>query len=411
MQELSQPAAGDADWQKLAPVLDQAIGELAERDRDAVVLRFFEGRPFAEIGATLRLTEDAARMRVERALDKLRTALGRRDITSTSAALGIALVNQATATAPAGVAASVTGAALAASAGSGAATGFLAFMTINKASAGALVAIAAVLALNIGQQRVNARLWEEYRGLAIENRNLEALRMQNRRSAVAAMATPDEAAELARLQALAEELRQKIATRRSPLLNGGILRVGGKAITRDTPPDVKLEVIFREGRSSPMRSWQTLLSLGQSLTRADWANHDWVDLDMMALMFCLDDPAQAKIEAFLAALPVEARSAFRSSERLLAPVFSDWLWQGDWPKGYGSSGGQTDAYAPGDPTRAYTQWEVTRASGRKQVERFPFKRFDDGWRYGPLSAADVEQMLALLDPRTGQPKVSVEVAR
>src|SRR5258708_28492728 len=44
IQQISRPdsAAGDADWQKLAPVLDQAIGELAARDRDAVVLRFFE---------------------------------------------------------------------------------------------------------------------------------------------------------------------------------------------------------------------------------------------------------------------------------------------------------------------------------------------------------------------------------
>lgn len=80
MQNLSQPAAREADWQKLAPVLDQAIGELAAPDRDAVVLRFFKGRPFAEIGATLRLTEDAARMRVKRALDKLHAALVRRGV-------------------------------------------------------------------------------------------------------------------------------------------------------------------------------------------------------------------------------------------------------------------------------------------------------------------------------------------
>ena len=72
------PTAGDADWQKLAPVLDQAIGELAAPDRDAVVLRFFEARPFAEIGATLRLTEDAARMRVERVRPSCAAASRRR---------------------------------------------------------------------------------------------------------------------------------------------------------------------------------------------------------------------------------------------------------------------------------------------------------------------------------------------
>src|SRR6186713_3305826 len=42
MQEIFRPdaASSEADWQRLAPVLDQAIGELAARDRDAVVLRF-----------------------------------------------------------------------------------------------------------------------------------------------------------------------------------------------------------------------------------------------------------------------------------------------------------------------------------------------------------------------------------
>ncbi len=161
MQELSRPA-GDADWQKLAPVLDRAIGELAAPDRDAVVLRFFEGRPFAEIGATLRLTEDAARMRVERALDKLRVALGRQGIMSTAAALGVALANQAVATAPAGIAASVTGAAMAGIAAGGGIAAAATFMSITKMQLGMTgVLVAAMVAGLTVQQRANARLREE----------------------------------------------------------------------------------------------------------------------------------------------------------------------------------------------------------------------------------------------------------
>ncbi len=142
----------DADWQKLTPVLDQAIGELAATDRDAVVLRFFEGRPFAEIGATLRLTDDAARMRVDRALDKLRAALTRRGITSTTAALGIALANQAAAIAPAGVAASVTGTVLTGasmSTGGGVLVAAFTFMNTAKIAVG-LAGIVAVLAVGFG---------------------------------------------------------------------------------------------------------------------------------------------------------------------------------------------------------------------------------------------------------------------
>ena len=136
MQDVSHPATGDADWQKLAPVLDQVISELPERDRDAVVLRFIESRPFREIGVTLHLTEDAARMRVERALEKLRGALERRGITSTSTALGLALANQAAAAVPAGVTASVTGAALTGAAAGGLGATWLAIFTMNKIKVG-----------------------------------------------------------------------------------------------------------------------------------------------------------------------------------------------------------------------------------------------------------------------------------
>ena len=89
-----------ADWTRVAPVLDDAIDQLGETDRTAVLLRFIGRRSFAEIGNLLRITEDAARMRHERALEKLRVALGRRGITSTSAALGLALANHAVSAAP-----------------------------------------------------------------------------------------------------------------------------------------------------------------------------------------------------------------------------------------------------------------------------------------------------------------------
>src|SRR6185295_9056058 len=88
-------------------------------DRQAVLLRYFEGKSYADIGARLRLAENTARMRVERALEKLRDALGRRGLTSTTAGLAIALGNQAGVAAPAGLAASVTGAALAGTAAGG----------------------------------------------------------------------------------------------------------------------------------------------------------------------------------------------------------------------------------------------------------------------------------------------------
>ncbi len=73
----------DAAWAQVRPVLDEALSEIGERDRDAILMRYFDDRSFPEIGLRLRLTENAARMRVERALDRLDGALRKRGITST----------------------------------------------------------------------------------------------------------------------------------------------------------------------------------------------------------------------------------------------------------------------------------------------------------------------------------------
>jgi RNA polymerase sigma factor (sigma-70 family) len=101
------------DLERLRPVIDETLEALNPREREAVLLRFFEGRAFGEIGAALKISEDAARMRVERALDKLQVLLKRRGVTSTAGALALTLAQQATLASPAGLAASVAGAAVA----------------------------------------------------------------------------------------------------------------------------------------------------------------------------------------------------------------------------------------------------------------------------------------------------------
>lgn len=135
------------DWEKVRPALDQVMSELSERDRDAIMLRFFDGRPFADIGARLQLTENSARMRVERALAKLHALLAMRGVTSTSSALAALLANQAAAVVPAGLAASVTGVALSgtAAAGAGGLTALWSVLSASKVT----VSFAAVAALGI----------------------------------------------------------------------------------------------------------------------------------------------------------------------------------------------------------------------------------------------------------------------
>ena len=103
----------DFTWRQIRPVLDDALHELAETDRAALVLRFFENLSLREVGTQLGVNENAARMRVDRALDKLQELLSRRGITSTSSALAAALVAGAVVSAPAGLAATITTTAMA----------------------------------------------------------------------------------------------------------------------------------------------------------------------------------------------------------------------------------------------------------------------------------------------------------
>ena len=105
MNELLQDDSPESDWNQLRPVLEDAMHELDDKDRHAVLLRFFQNRTLDEVGVALNLYENAARMRVERALDKLRGKLARRGITATAAALAALISANAVQAAPAGFAA------------------------------------------------------------------------------------------------------------------------------------------------------------------------------------------------------------------------------------------------------------------------------------------------------------------
>jgi len=72
-------------WPQIAPLLDAAMAGLGEKDRNAVVLRFFENKSLGEVGRALGASEDAAKMRVNRALEKLRKFFSKRGVTLSGA--------------------------------------------------------------------------------------------------------------------------------------------------------------------------------------------------------------------------------------------------------------------------------------------------------------------------------------
>jgi RNA polymerase sigma factor (sigma-70 family) len=112
--QLNDPQS-DPTWQAIAPLLDDALGQLGGRDRDALVLRFFENKNLREVGQALGASEDAAKMRVNRALDKLRKIFSKHGVALTATIIAGAVSANAVQAAPASLAVTVTAAAQGAS--------------------------------------------------------------------------------------------------------------------------------------------------------------------------------------------------------------------------------------------------------------------------------------------------------
>lgn len=102
----------DAEWKEIAPVLDDAINELHEPDRTAIIMRFFEHQDLRAIGEALGTSDDAAQKRVSRALEKLRELLVKRGIGIAVPALAGLLTANSISAAPSTWAALVSKAAL-----------------------------------------------------------------------------------------------------------------------------------------------------------------------------------------------------------------------------------------------------------------------------------------------------------
>jgi RNA polymerase sigma factor (sigma-70 family) len=115
-------------FEKIAPHLDEAINGLNDRERAAIVLRYFERRDLRAVGAALGSNEDAAQKCVDRAVEKLRSHFERRGVVVSSALIVSALAANAVQAAPAGLAFTVVSASLAGAAGAGS-IGFIATLT------------------------------------------------------------------------------------------------------------------------------------------------------------------------------------------------------------------------------------------------------------------------------------------
>ena len=152
MQSTFDAAQTEAAWKDMSPLLEEAMLRLGSTERDALVLRFFEGRSLDEVGMALGASEDAAKKRVHRGLEKLRQYFMKRGVVVTPVLLAGALLAHSVQAAPVLLAPSVTAAALAEGAAVGASTltlvkGALQLMAWIKAKTAIAAGAAMMLAI------------------------------------------------------------------------------------------------------------------------------------------------------------------------------------------------------------------------------------------------------------------------
>lgn len=145
------PAEDAQLWEELTPHLDEALNQLADADRQAVLLRFFEQKPMRDIGGILGVSEDAAKMRVSRAIDRLRNQLSLRGVTCTVLVLATVLPQRAVEAAPAHLFASLSAIkfSVPATAGVGGLTNMILHLAKSKAALGAAAALALTIVVVI----------------------------------------------------------------------------------------------------------------------------------------------------------------------------------------------------------------------------------------------------------------------
>lgn len=125
-------------WEQISPEIDDAINELSEENRALVLLRFYQNKTHPEIASELGISEDASRMRTNRALKKLRSLLSKRGITTTATILASTLPINAVSPAPPALAVSITGVVQSATVTTTATTSPFAFLKAHSLTLGAL---------------------------------------------------------------------------------------------------------------------------------------------------------------------------------------------------------------------------------------------------------------------------------
>jgi RNA polymerase sigma factor (sigma-70 family) len=372
----------ETDWHQLQPVLDDALGQLNEWDREAVLLRFFEGQGFADIGAQLRLTEDAARMKVNRGLERLRRHLSKRGISSTSAALAAALANQQAFAAPAILATSVAQTAMTSAAGTSAVAGWLlhGFFVVNKTiTAITAVALVAGIVTVAWQLQINRALQTELRFTQTENQRLMVWRSDRLKPVSNQSAQPS------------NPNAQRLLLIRSQIDRLKVRPPGVVDSQMKTAPTWR-----NVGNATPEDAVESLML---ALSKRDE--------ESFAKLYFFGPGTKEKAARFFLSLSPEIQAKYQTPERLLAPLFLAALKDSEGYHDQSPEAFQVFAQVDHGPDAVITRvWQALPSGVEKEVSgpTLEFQRHTDGWRMGPITMGDAafdRKVVPLIDTATG----------
>ena len=223
MEQLLANSESTPDWERIRPVLDEALDTLGDEDREALLLRYFKNHDFRAVGVALGVSDDAAQKRVSRAIERLQEFFSKRGITVGTSGLIVIVSANAMQAAPVGLAVTISGAVLSGTvtATAVAANKAIAMTTAQKILIGATLTI--VAAIGIFEARQAAIL----RG--------DARRLQEQQVPAARLASERNDA-LSGLQALqAENERLKNDLKDLPKLRAEITRLRRESKVAATP--------------------------------------------------------------------------------------------------------------------------------------------------------------------------------
>lgn len=358
----------ETDFTPVAPLLDAAINELDETDRTVILLRFYEQRDFPAVGSAIGRSEDAARMRVNRALEKLQGLLQQRGITTTATALAVALPLHAVQAAPVGLAATMATTALTGVAGGGTIT-LLKIITVTKLKLGLISAlvVAALATGVVAQHHTNAKLRAQNQALAARLAYLNELTAANQQLSNL----------LAQARSRADLLQGQLGHQAKTTPARAHSKTGAETETAANPAAPAAAKSLATVLDSPtvaLTPSSQWVNAGRATPNASLETFHWAlaqhDTNAFAQALAWDPAAQAKAEELFNAAPEAVRQKFGSIDGVVYALLSHLP-----PM---SSYAVVSENTSGDSGTLVEQHEYE--DGRVRQNQVNLHHFDDGWR-------------------------------